>query len=60
MDEDEWSPLHFAAAFNNLEVAQLLLQKGEFRFFTEFMTGPYIKMQEALLRSIECAHICGM
>ena len=48
-----WSPLHFAATHNNLEVAQLLLQKGELSFFTEYMTLPYIKTQEALLRSIE-------
>ena len=56
----EYSPLHYAAADNNLEVAQLLLQKGELTFFIEFMTGAYIKMQEASLRSIECVHICRM
>ena len=59
-DENKRSPLHFAAAYNKLEMAQLLLQKGEHRFFTEYLTGAYIKMLEALLRSIECVHICEM
>ena len=56
-DTDERSPLYFAAESNNLEVAQLLLQKGELSFFNEFMTGAYIKMQEASLRSIERVYI---
>ena len=38
-DEYENSPLHFAAAYNNLEVTQLLLQKGELSFFIEIITG---------------------
>ena len=38
------TPLHYAAICNNLEVAQLLLQKGEFRFLNEYMTVAYIKM----------------
>ena len=54
------SPLHWAARHNSLEVAQLLLQKGEFNFFIEFMIVAYFKMQEASLRSIECVHICRM
>ena len=44
MVEDESSPLHWAAGYNNLEVTQLLLQKGEFRFLIEYMTVAYIKM----------------
>ena len=38
-----WSPLHFAAR-HNLEVAQLLLQKGEFIFLIQFRIVAYIKM----------------
>ena len=59
-NEYKYSPLHFAARYNNLEVAQLLLQKGEFSFFIAFMIVAYIKMQEASLRSIECVYICRM
>ena len=40
----KWSPLHFAARYSNLEVAQLLLQKGEFSFLIEFTTVESIKM----------------
>ena len=57
------SPLHFAAEYNNLEVVQLLLQKGELSFLIEFMIGAYIKMQEASLRTIERVYIyveCSM
>ena len=32
MDEDGWSPLHWAAIKGNFKVAEALLQKGEFIF----------------------------
>ena len=57
-DVYKFTPLHSAARYNNIEVVQLLLQKGEFSFFIEFMTVAYIKMYEASLRSIEC--VCKM
>ena len=31
-DEDGWSPLHWAARQGNFQVAEALLQKGEFIF----------------------------
>ena len=33
-DRDHLSPLHFAAAFGNRGVTKLLLEKGEFTFFS--------------------------
>ena len=56
--KSKYSPLHYAAADNNLEVAQLLLQKGELSFLNELMTGAYKKNARSL--TIECVHICGM
>lgn len=34
-------PLHWTAKHGNLEVTQLLLQKGDFSLFVEFMNGPH-------------------
>ena len=34
-DEEQWSPLHFAACEGNLKTAKALLVKGEFTFFSE-------------------------
>ena len=34
-DEDQWTPLHYAADNGNLETAKVLLEKGEFTFFSE-------------------------
>ena len=56
-DEIGRCPLHWAANYGKLKVAQLLLQKGEITFFVEFITSTCIEIQEASLRSIECVHI---
>jgi len=31
----QWTPLHYAAGNGNLETAKVLLEKGEFTFFSE-------------------------
>ena len=49
------SPLHRAAEYDNLKVAQLLLRKGVLSFFTEFLIGAYIKMLRVYIYNVECS-----